>query len=250
LGVISTLTGKAYAYAGLAMGAGTSPSIAGGMGASFLRKLRTSSPYYQGTISVNTWWQAFARVKPIDPDLSHGRVLISLIENLPAALAFAHCDDFMIHGPTHEKARLAAFDFLDLALKVGLLAHPDKLTPPNRIVKYTGFIWDTTGIPTLKIPAYKVDKSFALIDYAIDHRKRISRLCLTVVKGDLESEVDATPGRAIHISGFSNIPFTLWIGRVSRIIPSPPFRRRHRQPPMVETSADSQSWSDQPVRQC
>jgi hypothetical protein len=97
------------------MGAGSSPSIAGRMGASFIRKLRETSPYYQGTPSVNTWWQAFSGVKPFNPDLSHGRVMVSPIDNLPAALVFAHCDDFLIHVPTHEKARLAALDFLDLA---------------------------------------------------------------------------------------------------------------------------------------
>jgi hypothetical protein len=55
LGVISTKTKKAYVYAGLAMGAGSSPAIAGRMGAAFLRKLQAISPYFQGDISFNTW---------------------------------------------------------------------------------------------------------------------------------------------------------------------------------------------------
>jgi hypothetical protein len=199
LGVISTKTKKAYVYAGLATGAGSSPAIAGRMGAAFLRKLRAISPYFQGDISFNTWWHSFSTKQPFDPKLSHGRVLFSRIDGLPVALLFVHCDDFLIHAPTLEKARLAGIDFLDFAVKTGLLAHPGKLTPPCQEVKYTGFLWNTVGIPTLKVPPYKVDKSIALIDYAIDQRDHMSRLCLAVVKGVLESEVDAsTPSRSGH----------------------------------------------------
>jgi hypothetical protein len=87
---------------------------------------------------------------------------------------------------------------MDLAVKVGLLAHPLKLTPPSQEVKYTGFLWNMKAIPTLKVPSYKVDKSITFIDYALDHRDHLSRLCLAVVKGVLESEVDATPSRSSH----------------------------------------------------
>jgi hypothetical protein len=119
------------------MGAGSSPGIAGRMGAAFLRKLEATSPYYQGGLQFNIWWHAFSRIKPFDPNLSHGRVKISRIDGQPAALAFAHCDDFFIHAPTHEKVRLAALDFMDLAVKVGLLAHPLKLTPiPSSQVRW------------------------------------------------------------------------------------------------------------------
>jgi hypothetical protein len=164
LGVISTKTGKAYAYAGLAMGAGASPTIAGHNGVAFLQKLDAISPYYPGDLQFNTWWHAFARVKPFDASLSHGRVKISRIDGLPATISFANCDDFLLHAPTYEKARLVAMDFMDLAVKVGLLAHPLKLTPPAQEVKYTGFLWNTEGVPTLKVPGYKVEKSLALID--------------------------------------------------------------------------------------
>ena len=87
---------------------------------------------------------------------------------------------------------------MNLTIKCGFLAHPLKLTPPCQEVKYTGYLWNTEGIPTLLIPPYKVDKSLALIDYALDHRTQISRLCLAVVKGVLESQVDATPSRSGH----------------------------------------------------
>jgi hypothetical protein len=60
-------------------------------------------------------------------------------------------------------------------------------------------MWNTKGILTLKVPGYKVDKSIALIDYALDHRDRLSHLCtMAAVKGVLESEVDATSSRSRH----------------------------------------------------
>jgi hypothetical protein len=125
-------------------------------------------------------------------------VKFSPCDGLPAVLAFAHCDDFIVHGPTYKKTSLASIDFLDLIVQVGLLAHPGKLTLPCQEVKYMGFIWNTENIPTLKIPPYKVDKSIALIEYAIDNQDYISRLCLAVVKGVLESEVDTTSARSGH----------------------------------------------------
>jgi hypothetical protein len=59
-------------------------------------------------------------------------------------------------------------------------------------------LWNTEGIPTLKIPPYKVDKSLALIDFALSKCDSLSRLCLAVIKGVLESLVDATPSRTGH----------------------------------------------------
>jgi hypothetical protein len=198
LGVISSRTGKAHVWAGLPMGSGNSPSIAGRGGASLMRKLQETCQRYQGKIHHNTWWQAFSNEQKFDPGLSHGRYLISKEDGLPVVLVFGHCDDFLLHGPTWLKTALALRDFLDLCLRVGLLAHPGKLTPPCQEVKYTGFLWNTEGVPTLKVPAYKVDKSLALIDFAISKRDSLSRLCLAVIKGVLESIVDATPARTGH----------------------------------------------------
>jgi hypothetical protein len=88
---------------------------------------------------MNTWWHAFSKVCPFNPNLSHGIVQISKIDGLPVVIAFVHCDEFLLHGPTHEKARLSAVDFLDLTVKAGRLAHPGKLVRPCQEVKYTGF---------------------------------------------------------------------------------------------------------------
>jgi hypothetical protein len=85
--------------------------------------------------------------------------------------------------------------FLDLTVQVGSLCHPGKLTPPVYVVKYTGLLFDTSNIPTLRIPEYKRAKAIAMIDFAILHRQRLSRLGVAVVVGSLESLVEATPSR-------------------------------------------------------
>ena len=44
-----------------------------------------------------------------------------------------------------------------MAVQVGLLCHPGKLKPPSQTPLYTGFIFDTRGIPTL--PGFYTDVS-------------------------------------------------------------------------------------------
>jgi hypothetical protein len=198
LGVISSRTSKVYVWGGLPMSSGNSPAVAGQGGASLVRKLQETCSRYQGEIHHNTWWQAFSGEQEFDPGLSHGQYLLSANDGLPAVLVFGHCDDFLIHGPTWFKSALALRDSLDLCLQVGLLAHPGKLTPPCQEVKYTGFLWNTEGIPTLKTPSFKVSKSRALIDFALKNRDSLSRLCLAVIKGVLGSLLDATPSRTGH----------------------------------------------------
>jgi hypothetical protein len=78
------------------MGAGSSPAIAGRMGAAFIRKLEATSPYFQGEIRFNTWWQAFARLQPYNSNLSHDCVKFSTIDGLPAVIVFVHYDDFLL----------------------------------------------------------------------------------------------------------------------------------------------------------
>ncbi len=119
-------------------------------------------------------------------------------DGLLAVLIWAHCDDFFIHGPTYTKTAAALTAFLDLTVQLGLLCHPGKLTPPALEVKYTGLIFDTSGVPTIRIPEYKRAKAAALAQYAIDHRGRLSRLALAVIVGVLESLVEATPSRLGH----------------------------------------------------
>jgi hypothetical protein len=133
-------------YGGLPMGGGNSPSIAGRHGAALLRKIREICPLYRGKPEANTWWRYYSTGSGYQPELGHGLVYIG-DDGLPAVLVWAHCDDFLLHGPTYEKTSKALSAFLDLTVQVGLLCHPGKLTPPAQIVKYTGLLFDTTGTP-------------------------------------------------------------------------------------------------------
>lgn len=116
-------------------------------------------------------------------------------DGLPAALMWIHVDDVAIHAPTRAKCHRALTAFLDATVRVGLLCHPAKLTPPTQVAKYCGFLYDTTGIPCLRIPQSKTDRAVATIEYlrsgAADFR--LSRLTLAVTVGLLQSLVDATP---------------------------------------------------------
>jgi hypothetical protein len=44
---------------------------------------------------------------------------------------------------------------MDLALRLGLICQEVKTKPPSQHQKYCGFLYDTTGIPTLRIPEDK-----------------------------------------------------------------------------------------------
>jgi hypothetical protein len=126
-----------YVYAGLPMGAGNSPSIAGQHGAAILRLIRLlHDALFSGTPVLNTWWSHYGFGIRYDPKWGHGLIYLG-DDGLPAVLIWAHCDDFFIHGPTYDKTAAALTAFLDLTVQLGLLCHPAKLTPPAQVVKYT-----------------------------------------------------------------------------------------------------------------
>jgi hypothetical protein len=186
-----------YVYGGLPMGSGASPAIAGKFGAAFVRLLKERCPVFQGKPTNNTWWNQFLTGQACHPLWGLGMVLCGA-DGQPAALCWGHCDDFIIHAPTQTKCMQALHEFLDWTVRVGLLAHPKKLTPPAQQVKYTGLIFDTRAEPCLRIPEGKREKALAMLDFVEHHRTRISRLCLAVLIGVLESLVDATPPRLGH----------------------------------------------------
>ena len=70
-------------------------------------------------------------------------------------------DDFLIHGPTYGKTSQALLKFLDLAVDCGMLCHPTKLTPPQQVVKYCGFLLDSVKIPCLRVPVSKRERALA-----------------------------------------------------------------------------------------
>jgi hypothetical protein len=65
----------------------------------------------------------------------------------PAVQIGVWVDDFLLQGPTHAKMLIALEYFLDTTVKIGMLCHPKKLTPPAQIVKYCGSLFDNTGNP-------------------------------------------------------------------------------------------------------
>ena len=198
LGCIHPKTGARLVYCKLPMGAGNSPSLAGRYGSSFLRLLRERCKLFQGTLRPNLWLNSLSGAGDYDGTAGHGMVLDG-DDGEPAVLVWAHCDDFLIHGSTKEKTTRALSAFLDLAVDCGMLCHPGKLSPPAQVVKYTGFLFDTSAEPALRIPVNKREKALAILDFIVKHRERVSRLGLSILTGILESLSEATPahiGRA------------------------------------------------------
>ncbi len=122
-----------YVYAGLPIGAGNSPSIAGRHGAAVLRLVRSlHDKLFSGNPVLNTWWSHFGFALQYDPKLGHGLNFIGT-DGLPAVLIWAHCDDFFLRGPTYAKAALALTAFLDITVQLGPLLHPGNLTLPAQV---------------------------------------------------------------------------------------------------------------------
>jgi hypothetical protein len=193
LGCIHPKTLQQLWYVGLPMGSANSPAIACRLGNSGLRLLQSQSRHFQGTATENSWRQSMGG-ETYHPRFGHGRVLIGA-DGLPAALLFAHVDDYFIHGPTLRKTCLAFNDFMDLSVRLGIICQAIKTRPPSQQQKFCGFLYDTTGVPTLVIPPEKVSKAIASIQYlrSGSATRHLARLTLAVVIGRLQSLVDATP---------------------------------------------------------
>jgi hypothetical protein len=195
LGCIHPRTQRRLWYVGLPMGSANSPAIACRLGDSGLRLLRAESPLFQGQAVENSWRQGF-RGHPYNPRYGHGRVIVGE-DGEPAALLFAHVDDYFIHGPSLRKTCLAFNAFMDQSVRLGIICRETKTRPPAQQQKFCGFIYDTRGTPRLVIPNDKVSKALASIQYlrAGAAQGRLARLTLAVVVGRLQSLVDATPRR-------------------------------------------------------
>jgi hypothetical protein len=177
------------------MGSANSPAIACRLGNSGLRLPRSESDLFQGVPHENTRRHSFTGAA-YHPKFGHGRVLIGA-DGLPAAVIFAHVDDYLIHGPTCRKTCLAFNVFMDLSVRLGIICQHKKTRPPAQQQKFCGFIYDTTSLPRLTIPEDKITKALASIHYlrAGAASKRIARLTLAIVIGRLQALVDATPQR-------------------------------------------------------
>ncbi|CAJ1946038.1 unnamed protein product [Cylindrotheca closterium] len=197
LGLLHPKTAELLTYYGLAMGAGNSPAIACRIGLAFVRLVKEKFGVFQGEARANCYWTGL-QANGFDPKLGYGFILTS--NDGGAVHIWVWVDDFLIHGPTHEKTARGLQFFLDTAVDCGFLFHPKKLVPPQQVVKYCGFLFDTTAVPCLRIPEAKKERALAICDYLIQSpkHKRWSRLGLAVAVGVLESLTEATPRRLGH----------------------------------------------------
>ena len=207
LGLQHPLTGGMYQYGGLPMGAGNSPGLAGRYGLSFLRLLREQTDLFGRRCRDNCYWSEFRDDGTYVPGLGYGYVL-ARADGRPAVLVWVWVDDFLIHGPDRESTAEALTFFLDASVRVGMLCHPVKLMPPQQVVKYCGFLFDTTSTPTLRIPEAKREKALAMVNHVLHSPadRSFSRLALSVVAGVLESLTEATPDKIghTHLRAFHN----------------------------------------------
>jgi hypothetical protein len=195
LGCIHPRTGKHLWYLGLPMGSSQSPALGCRYGLAMLRLLLDREPSFQGAIVENCWR---TQLMGTGYDPLHGTGLTQIGDDgEPAALVWAFVDDFMIHAPSRTKLTQALNAFMDLALRLGYICQKVKCKPPAQVQKYCGFVYDTTGIPTLSIPDDKRSRGLAMIQFlrAGGPTMELSRLTLAVVTGLLQSLVDATPQR-------------------------------------------------------
>lgn len=197
LGLVHPITGQLYCYYGLPMGGGQSPSSACRYGLSFVRLLRERFDVFQGRAVANCWWTGFSKLG-FDPNLGYGYTLQG--KDGAAVKIWVWVDDFLIHGPTREKTETALRFFLDTAVECGFLFHAKKLVLPQQVVKYCGFLFDTTDTPCLRIPVPKRERALAICEYllAAPLKAQWSRLTLAVAAGILESLSEGTPRRLGH----------------------------------------------------
>ena len=187
-------TGKTYVYRTLPMGTRNSPGASGKFGAAFIRMLMETSELFDGTPVDASVQQHFLQGGVSHPIYGEGRVLIGK-DGLPAVLLWLHVDDILIHAPSLEKLDLAMAHIYSTILRLGLICKTDKTNPPSQCVTYCGFEYDTSVIPTLRIPPNKVTRAVAIINYLITGVRSVhSRLIVSMVVGFLQSLVPATPG--------------------------------------------------------
>ena len=197
-GVVDPGNGEHLAHEGLPMGSGSSPGLAGRFGLAFIRMLKEQGRMFASNRTPNCWWTSLTETG-YDPSQGYG-FAVTRADGGAAVKIWVHVDDFLLHGPDWESTSEALTYFLDKAVDVGLLCNPQKLYPPSQIQRYCGFLFDTTGEPTLHIPEDKLDRCRAMAQHLGNMRPgtRVSRLALSVIAGTLESVADATPNRLGH----------------------------------------------------
>ena len=184
-------TDATYVYNTFPMGTRNSPGASGRFGAAFLRTVMDTSELFHGTPTDNSFKQYFLK-KTYHPSYGEGRILIGA-DGLPVVLIWIHVDDILIHAPTLSKLQRALDHIMHTTIRLGLICHPDKTSPPSQRVKFCGFIYDTSATPALHIPQSKVSRAIAITTYLLS-KASWPRLLVSMVVGYLQSLVPATPG--------------------------------------------------------
>ena len=194
LGVLHPITMTLHRYLGLPMGSSNSPPLTGRYGLAFVRKVHKTSNIFQGNPQANCWWTSMMGTG-YDPNKGYGLIFLRKNNQGLPALIWVFVDNFLIHAPTKRLCLEALNHFLNTALKCSLLCHLKKLNPPSQVVKYCGFILDMTSILCLKIPTAKREKALAMVEHLLEAppTQTFSQLSLAVVRGTLQSLVQATP---------------------------------------------------------
>jgi hypothetical protein len=136
---------------------------------------------------------AASRGEAFEPTLGTGRIEIT-VDGHPTCRAWIHVDDILLHGLALEDV-IAALDYaMDLALELGLIFQAAKTSPPASKQKFCGCIYDTTDVPTRRVPANKISRALALLSFVRrEVNGPLAQLGLSVVTGVLQSLVPATP---------------------------------------------------------
>lgn len=96
---------------------------------------------------------------------------------------------------TLDKLEATLDQIIHTTIMLDLICHLAKTSAPSQCVKYCGFIYNTSSVPTLHIPSSKISQDIALVNFLQPVIKvSFSRLGVIMVVGFLQSLVPAAPG--------------------------------------------------------
>jgi hypothetical protein len=86
---------------------------------------------------------------------------------------------------------------MDYMIGLGFICQKAKTSLPAQTQKICGMLFDTTGIPTIRIPEEKLSWSKAMLEFvlALNEEAKVLQLTCAVMAGMLQSLVVATPLR-------------------------------------------------------
>ena len=116
-------------YSTLPMGTRNSPGASGRFGAAFMMVVTETSDLFHGNPVDNSLQQYFGH-KISHPKYGEGRVLIGA-DGLPAVLIWLHVDDLFIHASSLAKLEATLDHIMHTTIRLGLIYHPSKTSPPS-----------------------------------------------------------------------------------------------------------------------